>query len=302
MGSVMLAGPAGTSCTEGGVPRMRSGTSASAGDPEPAPPRFDPDAPQDWRPAAERLFGSGYPAARRFAELLGTDGVVRGLIGPRETDRLWERHLLNCVAVAELIPPGATVVDVGSGAGLPGIVLAIARTDISVTLVESLARRTAFLDEAVVALHLADRVSVYRGRAEQAVSALPPADVVTARAVAPLDRLAAWCLPLLRQGGLLLAIKGTSAADEVRAHETAIRAMGGGVPEVRRCGAGLIEPPATVVVVHREGGIDASGVRVDRRGGRTGRPGQAPGAGGNGRRTGRVGPRRGQDSADRRAR
>lgn len=282
---------------------MRSGTSAQPGDPDRVrSPRFDPEVPAECRPAAERLFGSGYPAARRFAEMLGTDGVLRGLIGPRETDRLWQRHLLNCAAVAELIPAGAVVVDVGSGAGLPGIVLAIARTDIRVTLVESLARRTAFLDEAVAALGLADRVTVYRGRAEQAVPALLPADVVTARAVAPLDRLAAWCLPLLLPGGRLLAIKGASAEDEVHAHAAAVRKLGGGPPEVRRCGTGLIEPPATVVTIVRErpaGGSSAPAARRDDAAGRTGR---ASGTVRSRSREGRGRPRRSQDQVDRRTR
>ena len=118
-----------------------------------------------------------------------------GLIGPREAPRIWERHLLNCAAVAELIPEGATVVDVGSGAGLPGMVLAVARPDLTVTLVEPLARRTAFLTEAVASLGL-EQTTVVRARAEECVGKLPAADVVTARAVAPLDRLAGWCLPL----------------------------------------------------------------------------------------------------------
>src|SRR5687768_3453683 len=172
------------------------------------------ELPDHLREAAERLFGSRLPMAQQFADLLATAGVVRGLIGPREAPRLWERHLLNCAAVAELISPAATVIDVGSGAGLPGIVLAVARPDISVILVEPLARRTAFLDEAVSLLGLADQVTVERGRAEEFVGRLS-AEVVTARAVAPLDRLAGWCLPLTTLGGRLLALKGMTAADEV---------------------------------------------------------------------------------------
>ena len=208
--------------------------------------------PEPLVPAARELFGERLPLAQRYADLLATDGVVRGLIGPREAPRVWDRHLLNCVAMAELIPDGSALVDVGSGAGLPGIALAIARPDLHVVLVESLARRTAFLDEAVVLLGLTEQVSVVRGRAEESARRLTPADVVTARAVAPLDRLATWCLPLAAIGGRLLALKGSSAAEEVAAHRAAIAGLGGGAPVVRRCGEGLLDPPAIVVEIVRE--------------------------------------------------
>ncbi|MFB9234632.1 16S rRNA (guanine(527)-N(7))-methyltransferase RsmG [Plantactinospora siamensis] len=199
------------------------------------------------------MFGDRLPVAGAYAELLATDGVLRGLIGPREAPRIWDRHLLNCAAVADLIPADQLVVDVGSGAGLPGLVLAIARPDLRVVLVEPLARRTSFLSEAVVALDLADSVEVVRARAEEyAAGAARPADVVTARAVAPLDRLAGWCLPLLAPGGRLLALKGASAAEEVAAHRAAVDRLGGGAPRLHRCGAGVIDPPATVVEIIRE--------------------------------------------------
>jgi 16S rRNA (guanine527-N7)-methyltransferase len=201
--------------------------------------------------AARALFGERLPLATEYARRLATDGVVRGLIGPRETERLWDRHLLNCAAVAELIPSGSSVTDVGTGAGLPGIVLAVARPDLAVVLVEPLARRTAFLSEVVAELGL-DHVAVVRARAEDAVGAIPPADIVTARAVAPLDRLAGWCLPHARVGGRLLALKGASAADEVAAHREAVARLGGGVPAVHSCGAGLLAEPTTVVEVVRE--------------------------------------------------
>lgn len=210
-------------------------------------------------PAARRMFGDALPVAEAYARLLVTDGVVRGLIGPREAPRIWDRHLLNCAAVAELIPPGASVIDVGSGAGLPGMVLAVARPDLTVTLVEPLARRTAFLTEAVTALGLDGRVSVLRARAEEVGAALAagtdlarPADVVTARAVAPLDRLAGWCLPLAVPRGRLLALKGESAAAEAAEHAEAIARLGGGAPVIRRCGVDLLDPPATVVEIVRE--------------------------------------------------
>ena len=205
--------------------------------------------------ARKTVFGDRLPLAERYAELLTTDAVVRGLIGPREVPRIWERHLLNCAVVADLIPPGASVVDVGSGAGLPGIVLAVARPDLAVTLVEPLARRTAFLTEAVATLEL-DRTAVVRARAEECVGRLPGADVVTARAVAPLDRLVGWCLPLVAAGGRLLALKGASAEAElaslVSEHSALLARLGAGTATVRSCGDGLLEEPTTVVEIVRE--------------------------------------------------
>jgi len=201
--------------------------------------------------AANAVFGEALPAITEYARMLATDGVVRGLIGPREIPRLWDRHLLNCAVLTELIDPGLTVVDVGSGAGLPGMVLAVLRPDLRVTLVESLARRVAFIEECRDALQLTT-LTVLRGRAEEpaTVSQLAPADVVTARAVAPLDRLARWCLPLLHPGGRLLAIKGESAPREVETHRVAVTRAGGDI-SLRHCGIGLIDPPATVVEVTR---------------------------------------------------
>jgi 16S rRNA (guanine527-N7)-methyltransferase len=210
---------------------------------------FNP--PSELAQAALALLGDRLPLATEYARRLATDGVVRGLIGPREADRIWDRHLLNCAAVGELVPSGASVTDVGSGAGLPGIVLAIARPYLSVALVEPLARRTAFLSEVVAELSL-DNVTVVRARAEDAAGELAPADVVTARAVAPLDRLAAWCLPLARVGGRLLALKGTTAAEEIEAHREAVARLGGGEPIIHSCGAGVLPEPTTVVEVIRE--------------------------------------------------
>ena len=203
------------------------------------------------RLAAEALFGDRLALASEYARMLVTDGVLRGLIGPREAPRIWDRHLLNCAAVGELIPTGATLVDVGSGAGLPGMVLAVARPDLVVTLVEPLARRTAFLLEAVKALGL-ERTTVVHARAEECVGKQPLAAVVTARAVAPLDRLAGWCLPLTTIGGRLLALKGANAAAELTEHAEALVRMGAGAAVVRTCGDALLTAPTTVVEVVRE--------------------------------------------------
>jgi 16S rRNA (guanine527-N7)-methyltransferase len=238
--------------------------------------------------AAQAIFGDRLPLAQAYADLLATDGVIRGLIGPRETPRLWDRHILNCAVVAELIPIGASVLDVGSGAGLPGIVLAVARPDLTVTLVEPLARRTAFLTEAVTALDLTGTVTVLRARAEECVGGpqagiLSPADIVTARAVAPLDRLAAWCLPLAALGGRLLALKGAAAADEVTQHRDAIARLGGAAPVVRQCGQNLLDPPTTVVDIVRERAVVPAGPRPGRTPGRTSRRSTSDGGGGRGR-------------------
>ena len=159
------------------------------------------------------MFASRLPLAERYAAWLADAGVVRGLIGPREVPRLWERHLLNCAVVADAVPEGSSVADIGSGAGLPGLVLAVRRPDLQVTLVEPLLRRTTFLEEVVEDLGL-DNVEVVRGRAEDLHGART-FDVVTSRAVAPLEKLLGWSLPLSGPTGVVLAMKGSSAAEEV---------------------------------------------------------------------------------------
>lgn len=201
---------------------------------------------------AARIFGDRLPAAVQYARLLATDGVVRGLIGPRESDRLWDRHLLNCAVVAELIPADRRVADIGSGAGLPGVVLALARPDLDLVLVDAQARRVDFLTECVETLAL-DRVRVMQGRVEDRAvrEAIGRVDVVTARALAPLDRLAAWCLPLLESGGRLLAIKGSSASDEVARNRRLLGRYGATEVAIRRCGAGVVDPETTVVDIER---------------------------------------------------
>lgn len=199
--------------------------------------------------AAARVFGDRLPLACRYVELLGSAGVERGLVGPREVPRLWDRHLLNCAVVAELLAPDQTVIDVGTGAGLPGIVLAVARPDVRVTLVEPLARRVAFLEEAVERLGLAG-VEVRRGRAEDLAGRLS-APVVTARAVAPLDRLVRWTMPLVEPGGRLLAIKGARAWEELATHGAVVRSAGGDRTQVLQAGVGIVDPPTTVVEIVR---------------------------------------------------
>lgn len=189
-----------------------------------------------------------------FADLLADAGVTRGLIGPREVPRLWARHILNCAVVAEpsagLVPTGATIGDVGSGAGLPGLVWAIARPDTTVVLIEPLLRRSTFLSEAVAELGLGDRVTVWRGRAEDAASqpGFSPLAVVTARAVAPLERLVGWTVPLLAAGGRLVALKGSSAAQELADGHAVAVAAGLTELEVREVGAGVVDPPTTVII------------------------------------------------------
>jgi 16S rRNA (guanine527-N7)-methyltransferase len=190
------------------------------------------------------------PLAVRYADLLASDGVTRGLIGPREAPRLWDRHLLNCAVLGEVVPEGATVADVGSGAGLPGLVLAIARPDLRVTLVEPLLRRTRFLEEAVAALGLGEQVEVLRGRAER-IGSDRTFGVVTARAVAPLERLARWCLPLVAPGGELVAMKGATALAEVAAAGPGLRKLGCGAPVVVELGVGLLEEPTWAVRLAR---------------------------------------------------
>jgi 16S rRNA (guanine527-N7)-methyltransferase len=195
--------------------------------------------------AAVRVFGPVLPLAERYAGMLADDGVTRGLIGPREAGRLWERHLLNCAVLAELVPRPCSLLDIGSGAGLPGIVLAMLAPDVSVTLLEPMARRVAFLGECVVGLGL-ENVSVHRGRAEDCRGQLT-ADVVTARAVAPLWRLAGLALPLVRPGGTVLALKGSGAADEAEEAGPVLRELGVSEVAVLRVGVGRVSPAATVV-------------------------------------------------------
>ena len=216
---------------------------------------------------AADVFGDTLGLARRYAELLATDGVTRGLIGPRETDRLWDRHLLNCAVVTELLPECGRMVDIGSGAGLPGIVLAMLRPSLEVTLLEPLLRRTVFLEECVAELGLAN-VTVLRARAEDKDAARLRADIATARAVAPLDRLAGWAARLLRPGGQLLAIKGQSAEAELAAAGPVLSRLGVRSAEVLQAGDGRVVSATTVVrvVMGGHGREERAGAQRSRRG------------------------------------
>jgi 16S rRNA (guanine527-N7)-methyltransferase len=207
------------------------------------------DLPEWMEPAREGLV--------RYSEILAGPGLERGLMGPRELPRMWERHILNCAVVADpslgLIPSGSLVADVGSGAGLPGVVWALVRPDISMVLIEPLLRRATFLTETVVDLGLSDRVTVLRGRAEK-VMATPGwagVDVVTARAVAPMDRLLGWTMPLLKAQGSLVALKGSNAVSELEQAAGVLKEFGVDSAEVIYCGAGVVDPETTVVVARR---------------------------------------------------
>lgn len=227
-----------------------------------------PPAPEQ----AREVFGDRFADAVRYAQLLAEAGVQRGLIGPREVPRLWERHLLNCAVLSEVVPEGVTVCDVGSGAGLPGIPLALVREDLKITLLEPLLRRTTFLTEVVELLGL-DHVTVVRGRAEEVMGTLTPVHVVTARAVAPLDRLATWGIPLLRPYGEMLALKGDTAEEELKSAATALSKLGAVGTSILQVGEGVVDPLSTVVRV--EVGESPGGVRFAAKRAKAARTGRA---------------------------
>lgn len=191
-------------------------------DAEPASAAEIPTPP----PGVEQVFGERSDLAVKYVDFLATAGLERGLMGPRERPRLWDRHVLNSAAAASHLAEGESVVDIGSGAGLPGIPLALARPDLRVTLVEPLLRRVNFLEEIIGELGI--DVRVIRGRAEEkaVIAAAGDADVVTSRAVAPLAKLAGWSAPLLRSGGRMVALKGASAAEEIERDSAALAKLG----------------------------------------------------------------------------
>lgn len=186
----------------------------------------DPEASdvvgQDAR--SREILGPGFDGAASFARMLAAEGELRGLIGPRELPRLWRRHVVNSAAVAPYLPESGSLLDVGSGAGLPGIVLALMRPDLQVHLVEPMQRRVTWLTEVSERLEVAN-VIVHAARAEELHGSLV-AEAVTARAVAALDKLARWTLPMVRLGGVLLAMKGQRAAEEVDQASAVLRRLG----------------------------------------------------------------------------
>jgi 16S rRNA (guanine527-N7)-methyltransferase len=208
---------------------------------EPPGPLPAPEPPE----VAQAVFGDTLELAWRFARELADTGVSHGLLGPREVPILWERHLLNCAVYHPAFPPDAQVVDVGSGAGLPGLVLAIVRPDLRLQLVEPMLRRTTWLDATVKTLGLVN-VEVHRGRAEELQGEVQ-APYATARAVARIDKLARWTFPLLADHGCLVALKGARAAEELAAEEKALRRLGMTSAQVRTYGAELLAAPSTTL-------------------------------------------------------
>lgn len=206
---------------------------------------------------ASVLFPERDKEIRQYVDLLRDEGVTRGLIGPREGDRIWSRHIVNCAVLAEALTPGQRVADIGSGAGLPGLVLALARPDVHVTLIEPLQRRTTFLIDVVDRLGI-DNVEVVRARAED-LHGQRSFDVVTARAVAPLSRLAQLALPLCRPGGVVLAMKGKSAAVELAKAARVLDRLGVRGRQIDTFGVGRVQPPTTVVRLESGTGSEAKG-------------------------------------------
>lgn len=181
-----------------------------------------------------RYFPERQEEIRAYAQFLTNAGIERGLIGPREGERIWERHIFNCLPVTQLLPQNASLFDIGSGAGLPGIVIALARPDLHVTLIEPLERRVEFLKEATEELD----IEVIRGRAQDVKKS---ADYVTARAVAPLEKLKKMSWHMVKTNGALLAMKGEGAAAEMvgvknaKLHEITLEGVGlGRIVELRK--------------------------------------------------------------------
>ena len=200
------------------------------------------------RLAAQNRWPDSFNLLERYHNWLCVAGVERGLVGPREIDRMWDRHINNSAVLEELIPVNSTVIDVGSGAGLPGIPLAIVRPDLKMTLLEPLARRVDYLNEVISDLGITERVVVVRGRAEEPVAKNLSAQVVTGRAVASLTKLLNWCWPLVAEGGQILMIKGASAAQEIEEAAPVLRRKKLEA-KVLDAGAGVVDPTTTAVKV-----------------------------------------------------
>jgi len=207
-----------------------------------------PNVPRGTMPtkSQEQALGPGFTQLSKFADILAQDGVRLGLIGPREVERIWDRHILNCAALTELIDDGQSIIDIGSGAGLPGIVLAILKPNSKVTLIEPMQRRTDFLAQAKVDLGLSN-VEIIRGRAEgQKVTA----QIVSSRAVAPLGKLLAWSWPLVEKGGKVLAIKGEKALEELENAQKVISFLKDSPATITTCGLAL-DLSVTVVQISK---------------------------------------------------
>lgn len=207
----------------------------------------------DLRSVIDTVFGENADRAYRYHSWLAEEATVRGLIGPRETPKLWDRHIINSAVVGEAIGKGLVVADIGSGAGLPGIPLALARPDLKVVLVEPLLRRTTFLNEVVEDLEL-DSVTVVRGRAEEKVvrAEVGQVDVVTSRAVAPLGKLAGWSLPLVKSGGAMVALKGGTAQEEIDRDAKLIAKAKGTNPRVVEVGGSVLGTSTYAVIIQKK--------------------------------------------------
>ncbi|RPF26764.1 16S rRNA (guanine(527)-N(7))-methyltransferase RsmG [Georgenia muralis] len=195
------------------------------------------------------FFGLAWAPIEHFAQMLVAEGELRGLIGPREVPRLWSRHLLNSAAVSAFVPSDAEVADIGTGAGFPGVVLAIMRPDTTVHLVEPMERRVAWLDDVAEEVGL-DNVRIHHARAEE-LHGRQTFDVVTARAVAALEKLARWAMPLVRPGGELLALKGRRAEEELHEARYVLRKLGASSTRVETVTGLPLEATARIVQVTR---------------------------------------------------
>ena len=229
---------------DGRIPPDRERTAQQEG---PVGPGTGAEVPEEPTPEVVDLFGLAFPAVEEFARMLEDEGELRGLIGPRELPRLWSRHIVNSAAVLDFLPRRGQVLDVGSGAGFPGIVIAIARLDLDVHLAEPMQRRCEWLADVVSALGL-DNVTIHQARAEE-LRGKGKSDVVTARAVANMSKLIRLTSKLIAPGGSLVALKGRRAPLEVEeaAAELKRHHLSAKVHEV----PSIMEDDSTYVVVCR---------------------------------------------------
>ena len=225
--------------------------------------------------AADTVFGDRLALAERFAAILADTGVSHGLIGPREVPRLWDRHVLNCAVAHQAFPEGASIIDVGSGAGLPGLALAVTRPDLHLHLIEPMLRRTTWLTTTSQELGL-NNVTVHRGRAEEFHGRLS-APYATARAVARIDKLARWTFPLLEDHGVLVALKGEQAEQELEEERAALTTLGMVDAAIRTYGADLLEVPTVTMELTVSAPAVGAGKRSRNSGGRRPKGGSSAG-------------------------